>query len=490
MHSITLIFPNQLFRSHPGLHKNRPVHLVEEWLFFSQYHFHKKKLILHRASMKFYQEHLNRMGFQTVYHERTDIRNLVPVLASQGVKEIILANPVDDWLQRRMDKACRENNINTIMLPSPAFMNTMEEVNDFFNSRRSYFQTDFYIWQRKKRKILVDGSGQPMGGKWSFDAENRERFPRQAAAPSLHWTAGNTYTKEANCYVEKHFASNPGSPDLFGYPVTFEDAEKWLVDFLEQRFRHFGRYEDAMARKENFLYHSLLSPLLNTGLLLPEDVLEQALEFAGTHDLPLNSVEGFTRQIMGWREFIRIVYEREGRIQRTRNFFSFSRKIPRSFWTAETGIQPVDEVIRHSLQDGYTHHINRLMVIGNFMLLCEFDPTEVYQWFMEIFIDAYDWVMVPNVYGMTQYADGGLMTTKPYISGSNYLMKMGDWEKGPWQITWDALFWRFMHVHRDLFVKNPRMGMLLKTFDKMDPKKKAGIMETAGKFLQRLDDQV
>jgi deoxyribodipyrimidine photolyase-related protein len=193
---------------------------------------------------------------------------------------------------------------------------------------------------------------------------------------------------------------------------------------------------------------------------------------------------------MGWREFIHLVYEREGGKQRSTNYWKFSRKIPEGFWTGNTGIEPIDATIKKILATGYCHHIERLMVLGNFMLLCEFDPDQVYQWFMELFIDAYDWVMVPNVYGMTQFADGGLMSTKPYISGSNYLMKMSDYPKGDWQPIWDGLFWRFMHVHRDFFLKNPRLGMLVKTFDKMSPEKQQLHLANAERFLKELDEQL
>jgi deoxyribodipyrimidine photolyase-related protein len=246
-------------------------------------------------------------------------------------------------------------------------------------------------------------------------------------------------------------------------------------------------YEDAIVAKENILHHSVLTPMLNTGLLTPQQVLDAVLKHAEAYGTPLNSVEGFVRQVIGWREFIRIVYEREGSKQRSTNYWKFKRKIPAGFWTGTTGIAPIDITIRKVLATGYCHHIERLMVLGNFMLLCEFDPDEVYKWFMELFIDAYDWVMVPNVYGMTQFADGGLMTTKPYISGSNYLMKMSDYEKGDWQQVWDGLFWRFMHVHRDFFLKNPRLGMLVGTFDKMSEEKRNNHLATAEKYLISLD---
>ncbi len=241
-----------------------------------------------------------------------------------------------------------------------------------------------------------------------------------------------------------------------------------------------------MVMKEPILHHSLLSPLINAGLLSPQQVIEETLAESDALAIPLASLEGFLRQVMGWREFIRIVYEREGSRQRTKNYWNHTRKIPPAFYTGETGILPVDTVIRRVLETGYCHHIERLMVLGNFMLLCEFDPDEVFRWFMELFIDSYDWVMVPNVYGMTQFADGGLMTTKPYISGSNYLLKMGDWEKGPWQETWDGLFWRFMHLHRDFFTQNPRLGMLVKTFDKMTVEKRNQHLKKADEFLSKL----
>ena len=226
--------------------------------------------------------------------------------------------------------------------------------------------------------------------------------------------------------------------------------------------------------------------MMNVGLLSPQFVIDEALQFASKHEIPLNSLEGFIRQIIGWREFIRSVYELKGSKERTRNFWGFTRKIPASFWNGTTGIEPIDLTIKKVLETGYCHHIERLMVLGNFMLLCEFDPDEVYRWFMELFIDAYDWVMVPNVYGMSQFADGGLMSSKPYISGSNYLMKMSNYPKGEWQEVWDALFWNFLDNQRAFFLKNPRLSMLVRTFDKWDDNKKKSMYTTANKYLSSL----
>ena len=235
------------------------------------------------------------------------------------------------------------------------------------------------------------------------------------------------------------------------------------------------------------MFHSVLTPALNIGLIQPGALIDKALKAAEEYKVPINSTEGFIRQIIGWREFIHILYQREGSRQRTCNYWSFKRKIPPAFYTGDTGITPVDTVIRKVLSTGYCHHIERLMVLGNFMLLCEFHPDAVYQWFMEMFIDSYDWVMVPNVYGMSQFADGGLMTTKPYISSSNYILKMSDFAKGDWQEVWDGLFWRFMHKHRTFFLQNPRLGMLINTFDKMPDAKKEQHLKSAHQFLQQLD---
>jgi deoxyribodipyrimidine photolyase-related protein len=226
--------------------------------------------------------------------------------------------------------------------------------------------------------------------------------------------------------------------------------------------------------------------MLNVGLITPHELIQRSLEYASEHAIPLSSLEGFVRQIMGWREFIRAVYVLKGNKERSKNYWGFHRKIPVSFWNGTTGILPIDLTIRKVLRTGYCHHIERLMVLGNFMLLCEFDPDEVYVWFMALFIDSYDWVMVPNVYGMSQFADGGMMSTKPYISGSNYLMKMSDYPKGEWQQIWDALFWRFMHVHRDFFLSNPRLGMLIRTWDKTDPNKRNQTLDIANRYLSAL----
>jgi deoxyribodipyrimidine photolyase-related protein len=206
---------------------------------------------------------------------------------------------------------------------------------------------------------------------------------------------------------------------------------------------------------------------MNVGLLAPQQVLDAALAYASTHDIPLNSREGFIRQIIGWREFIRASYEVDGAKMRNQNFFQHTRPLPESMWDGTTGIVPVDHVITTALAHGYTHHIERLMVIGNFLLLTRTDPTDVYRWFMGLYLDAYDWVMVPNVYGMSQFADGGSFATKPYISGANYIKKMSDFPSGDWEETWTALYWEFIATHVEYFKSNHRLSMMPRTLERM-----------------------
>ena len=491
---VSIILPNQLYKDHPAIHHKRPVYLLEEWHFFNQYQFHKEKLVLHRASMKYYEQFLIEQGVVVHYIESNKIQNkcelLIEQLHSNKVKQIHIVDPVDNWLLEKMKSSCKKYGIELTIYDNPNFLNTINQVGDFFSKKKTYFQTDFYTWQRKSRNILLEKDGKPLGGKWTYDADNRSKFPKKEAAPKLPSALPNKYISEAESYIQKNYPNNYGSVnERHLFAVNFDDTEKWLEEFLQDRFEKFGIYEDAIVGKELVLHHSVLSPMLNIGLISTQQIIDQAISFSNKNNVPLNSLEGFVRQIIGWREFIRIVYEREGSKQRTTNYWKFTRKIPASFWKGTTGITPIDITIKKVLATGYCHHIERLMVLGNFMLLCEFDPNEVYKWFMEMFIDAYDWVMVPNVYGMTQFADGGLMTTKPYISGSNYLMKMSDYEKGEWQPIWDGLFWRFMHEHRTFFLSNPRIGMLVHTFDKMSTDKQKTHLDNANNFLKELDNQ-
>lgn len=441
--------------------------------------------------MKFYENFLKEKKFKANYidstNELSDIRKLIPHLKQKGIDEIHFADVADNWLEKRIKQTAEKTGIIIHDDPSPAFLNSKEELEKYFHGKKKYSQTDFYINQRKKLGILLDENGAPLGGKWTYDTENRLKYPAAKKPPNINFPLANKYYKEAVAYVNKHFPNNYGEiNNLVIYPNTFEESKKWFKEFLEKRFLEFGDYEDAIIAGENILHHSVLTPMLNVGLLTPDYIINETIKYSEKINIPLNSVEGFIRQIIGWREFIRGVYEFSGTTQRIKNYWGFNRKIPKSFWNGNTGIDPIDITIKKVLQTGYCHHIERLMVLGNFMLLCEFDPDEVYTWFMELFIDAYDWVMVPNVYGMSQFADGGLMATKPYISGSNYLMKMSNYKKGDWQLIWDGLFWRFMDKHSKFFLSNPRLGMLIKTFDKMSEERKNILISAAENYLKTI----
>ena len=369
-------------------------------------------------------------------------------------------------------------------------MNTQSDLAAFFNpTKKKFFQTTFYKQQRIKLGLLIDDKNQPIGGKWSFDNENRKKYPKGKNAPHIKHISSDKFYKEAVTYVEKHFDDNLGVlSDHPLYPHDFISAKQWLKTFLIERFDDFGSYEDAILQTESILNHSVLSPMLNNGLLTPFDVIKSIEIHCQSHCVPINSHEGLIRQIIGWREFIRGVYLVKGVEERNHNFWGFNKKIPTSFYNGTTGITPFDDSIKKVLKTGYCHHIERLMILGNFMLLCECAPNAIYRWFMELFIDAYDWVMVPNVYGMSQFADGGLMSTKPYISGSNYIIKMSNYKKEAWCDIWDALFWRFMNKQRDFFLKNPRLGMLIKNFDKMPIEKQQNLMFTAENYLTKLHE--
>jgi deoxyribodipyrimidine photolyase-related protein len=492
LHSVFLIFPHQLFKALEPLKKADTIFLVEEELFFNQYAFHKQKLVFHRASMQTYFQQLVKKGLDVAYVEAGEkiasVKELIKDLNKKGVQRVEAYRMHDDWLERRILKATKASKIELIWHESTMFLLGEAEVKKELEGKKTFFQTSFYISQRKRFSILLEKDGSPAGGKWSFDADNRKPYPKNKKVPQLSQPKEDTVREHARNYVAKNYPNNPGN--LQGpiiYPITHAEAEAWLEDFLQRRFEEFGLYEDAMVIGEHILHHSVLTPMLNVGLLTPDQVIDRVIAYAQQQDVPMNSLEGFVRQVVGWREFIRGIYDVVGRKQRTTNYWGFTRKIPESFYKGNTGIVPVDDAIQKLLQTGYNHHIERLMVLSNFMLLCEFDPDEVYRWFMEMYIDAYDWVMVPNVYGMGQFADGGLMCSKPYISGSNYVLKMSDYKKsGEWTAIWDALFWRFMHVHRDFFLSNPRLGMLVKTFDKMPEEKRNHHLTLAEKFLQQL----
>ncbi|MGI9244260.1 MAG: cryptochrome/photolyase family protein [Verrucomicrobiales bacterium] len=496
MSAITLIFPHQLFFPHPALDKRRPVMLVEDTLFFGDPEaapgrFHRQKIVLHRASMKAFEDRISKAGYEVRYHEygrEKTVTQVLEQLREEGSQEIHCADPTDFLLEKRLRRFCEKHGQRLQIHDSPMFMTPQDWADEHFDNRKKPFMAAFYEAQRKRTGILIEAGDEPTGGRWSFDDENRKPMPKKGLEVPADPAAGHCkYVKEALEYVGRdRFADYPGNTENFAYPVTQQAAQKWFEEFLAWRFDRFGPYEDAVSCRERVLFHSLLTPALNIGLLTPQAVVDQALEYASSHDVPINSLEGFVRQIIGWREFMYVMYRRHGVEMRNGNFFEHTRDLPESFWTASTGVDPIDLTIQRVLDHSYSHHIERLMLLGNFMLLSGFSPVQVNDWFMELYIDAYDWVMVPNVFGMSQFADGGIFTTKPYISGSNYVKKMSDYKAGDWCETWDGLFWSFMMKHEEFFRKQHRLGMLVRQIDKMGEEKRAGHLRAAERFLGNL----
>lgn len=485
MLTAALIYPHQLFSPHPAVKGAQQVFFIEDPLLFKQYGFHRQKLMLHRASMKRFVAENHPAACYVDAAELKETGDIVHHAIKRKCHAVQVVDPCDDWLLSKLRTACQTSNVTLRVIPDPHFLTSDAEMAAFTANRQKFFFTDFYIRQRQRLGILVNSDGKPRDGKWSFDTENRKKLPATVHPPEPHWPAEDQFVQEARSYVRRHFPNAPGSDETFYYPTSNSEARVWLHQFLEERFSLFGTYEDAISSRNRVLFHSVLTPALNIGLLSPKEIVESALEYENR--IPMNSLEGFIRQIIGWREFVRMVYLHRGRKQRTRNFLGNQQSLPATFYTASTGILPVDHVIRSVLESGYCHHIERLMILGNFMLLCDIHPDEVYRWFMELFVDAYDWVMVPNVYGMSQFADGGSMTTKPYISGSAYVKKMSDFPKGEWCSIWDALYWRFIDKHTELIASNPRTSVMVRMKEKLG-KKMNEHLRNAETFLTNLHD--
>ncbi len=493
--SVTLIFPHQLFFKHPGLTFGHPIQLIEDSLFFGDPQveavFHLQKIILLRASMRHYRDELTEKGLDVTlisWKEKWTIENHLQKLAKDGVTDLHFCDPVDYLLSRRIARAAKHHSLRLHQSPSPMFLTPNDWADEFFAKRKkSPIMADFYRAQRQRMHLLIDDDGQPAGGKWSHDEANRKKLPKKATVPKTINLSPPDDIEALVASIKNDGPPTRGEANDFSFPTTRRQALLQLDDFLETRFEKFGDYEDAIHTDYRILHHSVLTPALNIGLITPDEVIERALITTSSNGIPLNSVEGFIRQVIGWREYMAQMYKRQGTEQRTSNFWNFEKRaIPDAFYTGKTGIPPVDEVIHRLNEHAYAHHIERLMVLGNFMLLCRIHPDDVYHWFMEMFIDAYDWVMVPNVYAMSQFADGGSFTTKPYISGSNYIRKMSNWPKGDWCETWDGLFWTFIDDYQEEIAANHRMSMMAATLRRMSDEKRAVHRAKADEFFAML----
>ncbi|MHA7240471.1 cryptochrome/photolyase family protein [Arthrobacter sp. TMS1-12-1] len=483
---VQLVLPHQLFEEHLEASPDTHFVFLEDDLLFRSLRFHQQKLVLHRAAMTIFARRIRDTGYSADYvetsAEATSQERLSAVLADRDATRVTYYDVVDDWLERRLTRTLADAGVETRVLETPQFLSARDVLGTYFSSHNWRMQT-FYEWQRKRLGIMVEADGSPTGGKWSFDTENRKKLPKKIALPDLPAFERLPEVEDAITWVATAFPDNPGTAESFNWPVTHRQASDALEAFLTERFELFGPYEDSIAVGQTYLFHSALSSSMNIGLLNPAEVVDLALDFAERHDTPIASVEGFIRQVIGWREYIRASYGLRGREMRTGNTLKLTADLDPRWWTGDTGLEPVDSVITRILDTAYAHHIERLMILGNAALLMRARPDAVYEWFMEMFIDAYDWVMVPNVYAMSQYAAGTMITTKPYVSGSNYIKKMSDFKDGSWRFSWDALYWEFVRDYRDLFARNPRSNMVVVLLDRMDAERQKDLQHEAARWL-------
>ena len=452
---------------------------------------HKLKLYLFLVAMREYRDELISAGIHVHYKEIDDCSldisytdKLSTFLKTKHFDELNFFEIEDKPFEKEVNKFIKKNKIVSRIHQSPMFLFSRQELIELQGDKETYRMSSFYKQARLKLDLLVNSNGKPEGGKWSFDEENRKKIPKNSPLPTQMVYEFSKYHDEIVKIVENNFLNHPGKLHNFWFPVTREQAKRHLQSFLKNRFDNFGTYEDAMVHGENFLFHSSISSSLNIGLITPMQVIKEIEILTKSQRIPLNSMEGFVRQVIGWREFIRGIYQQKSEFQITKNYWNHTNQLSDSWYEGNTGILPLDDCIKSAINDGYSHHIPRLMVISNLMNMCGIDPKEIYKWFMEMYIDSSDWVMIPNVYGMATYSDGGLMSTKPYTCGSNYILKMSNYPKGEWCEVMDGLYWKFIEKHRSFYEKNARMGFITRTLDRMSSERKKLIFTKAKNFIK------
>ncbi|MBT8084023.1 MAG: cryptochrome/photolyase family protein [Woeseia sp.] len=471
-----------------------PVFMAEDRELCTTVRHHQQKLVLFLAAMREHASTLQDKGV-TVEYEKLDTKDqrsyedkLAEFVTNHSINELLHFEIEDHFFEKRIAKFCEGHDLKQVVIESPMFLTSRESFKDYLGDHKRPHMADFYKRQRRRMDIMVSADGEPHGGQWSFDEDNRKKLPADVEIPELPESRWSDHTQDVVDLVGKEFKDHPGCAQDFWWPVTRRAALYWLRNFLAGRLADFGPYQDAITQRSETSFHSVISPLLNVGLITPQDVIEQTLAYAADNDIPRNSLEGFIRQVIGWREFIRGIYHEFDEKQQKSNFWNHKRSLAGSWYTGDTGIPPLDDAIRSALRLGWTHHINRLMVVGNLMNLCEIEPRQVHDWFMETHIDSSDWVMGPNVYGMALYSDGGIFATKPYICGSNYLLKMSDYQKGDWCDVVDGLYWRFIEKHREFFAGNPRLSMMARMLDKLKEARRKRIFSAAEDFLSKHTD--
>ena len=489
---LAIILGNQLFPDHRALQPDTSTlfFMAEDVDLCTHFQYHKHKLMLYLSAMRSHAEEIEKdyslKYWKLAKHNQAlsyEDKLAQTVGQYRGIQEVVTYVIEDKFFAERIRSFCQERSLELTLVDSPLFLNTVADFQDYLDRSKRPFMQYFYVEQRKKRNILIDEHQEPVGGKWSLDAENRKKLPKNLEIPALAQSEATEHTVAVAALVDELFPDHPGRTQDFWLATTRRQALYRLQDFLKNRFEDFGPYEDAIDRERNFLFHSVLSPYINLGLITPDEVVAKAVAYATEHDTHFPSVEGFVRQIIGWREFMRGMYHTH---DLRGNFFEHQRHLNDHWYQGTTGVPPLDDSIRRVVQHGYTHHIERLMVLGNIMLLTEIHPDDVYRWFMEMFVDSSDWVMVPNVYGMSQFADGGTFATKPYVGGANYIAKMSNYSKSSdWADEIDGLYWRFIDRNREVFAANQRMSMMLGTLERMSADRKETLFTAAEAFIKR-----
>ena len=488
---IFLLLGNQLFD--PKILKSkgcRRVFMAEDYGLCTYAKHHKLKLYLYLCAMREYRDELQKNGIFVEYfslEDRVDNKAyedfFIDFLNKKNFKKVNIFEIENTNFEKKILNSLKEARIETQVLATPMFLFSRNDINSLYRKNKIFRMGNFYKVGRKKFNILVDRDGTPHGNRWSFDEENRKKIPVNTHIPELKKFQLSKHHRAVASIVEKKFSGHAGSTKNIWFPVQRDQALEFLDDFLERRLVNFGAYEDAMLENKNFLFHSCISALLNIGLISPQIVVDKTIKLFDEKNIPINSVEGFIRQILGWREFVRGIYQLKGFEQKKANFWSHKRKLANSWYDGTTGILPLDDCIKTALADGYNHHIPRLMVICNLMNMAEINPTLIYKWFMEMYVDASDWVMIPNVFGMATYADGGLMSTKPYTCSSNYILKMSNYKKGSWCDTVDGLYWRFVEKNKDFYASNPRLSFQTRALGRLKEERKSLIYQKADQFL-------
>ncbi len=493
--STLVVLGNQLFPlEHLPSPRDVRVFMCEDMGLCTYEKHHQQKIVLFLSAMRSYADELRDSGYTVDYvpldANSTDSYEdrLGATLSAAGIDAIQHFEIEDRAMESRIQRFAKDRGFERRELVSPMFLCSRPEFAEFKTGKKRLLMGDFYKLQRKKHGILIDADGEPVGGKWSFDEDNRKKLPAKVTPPLISSPPATEHTRTVIDLVADTFGSHPGDAHEFWWPTTREAAVEWLDAFIDERLELFGPYEDAMTTRSDTVFHSALSPLINVGLLTPNEVIRRVTTAATERDVPLQSVEGFVRQVIGWREFIRGIYREFGETQASTNFWNHERELTPAWYDGTTGIPPLDDTIKTAQRLGWTHHIPRLMVMGNLMTLCEIRPTAAHRWFMEMYVDSSEWVMGPNVYGMGIFSDGGVFATKPYICGSNYLVKMSDYRKGEWCDTVDGLYWRFIDKHRDFFGGNPRLALMPRALDKLAPDRRSRIFAAAEDFLEQHTD--